>query len=395
MSNPTYSLRPSGSAPGHYRMAVANLADEVIAMGEDLRPTVEAYGYFLAETGCEERRSYEEYLIEALMIGVLWRARGHEATAKVHDEFLHQLVTERRAGRGRRRDGSNSALLLMDAPFVPGQLAPTTRDFACLLKWLLASGEYDDEFGRLEGWQEFLGTQVTPDATLRQLVAFAVRFEAVSECALGVFTAHVDRFLRHTLPLRGPREDTVQCSRRRVEYHFNMVGAEILNRAWRDDFLACQRHVVVLPGCARQRPDAECAARRSDTELRCTGCAAGCTVANATRVAAHADAEALAVLHGSDFGRFLRSPALSGGSVGIVGVACVPGLVGAGWRARAQGLPAQCVLLESSGCAHWRTTAVPTALDLGELTRILTRDEASHHESSQSRRRVEARILQG
>ena len=84
-------------------------------------------------------------------------------------------------------------------------------------------------------------------------------------------------------------------------------------------------------------------------------------------------AESLAVLHGSDFGRFLRSPALSGGNVGIVGVACVPGLVGAGWRARAQGLPAQCVLLEASGCAHWQAAAVPTTLDMEELSRILTR----------------------
>ena len=155
-----------------------------------------------------------------------------------------------------------------------------------------------------------------------------------------------------------------------------MVGAEILNRAWRKEFLACERHVVVLPGCARRRRDAECAARRSDAELRCTGCTVGCTVSAATEVATRAGADALAVLHGSDFGRFLRLPALTGGDVGIVGVACVPGLVGAGWRARAQGLPAQCVLLEAAGCAHWRPNATPTTLDLDELARILPRAEA-------------------
>jgi hypothetical protein len=211
-----------------------------------------------------------------------------------------------------------------------------------------------------------------PDAedVLGRVVAFAIEFGEASRACLGRFTERVDRFLRIELAGRGPREDSVQCSRRRLEYHFNMVGAEILNRAWRQDFLACRRHVVVLPGCARRR-QSDCAALRTDTELRCSHCTADCSVAAATEIASRHGGEAIAVLHGSDFGRFLRSPALAGGDVGIVGVACVPGLVGAGWRARAEGLPAQCVLLQSSGCGHWRKRPEPTALDLRELGRIL------------------------
>ena len=124
MSHPTYSLHPSGAAPGAYQKAVAALADEVMAMGEDLRPTIDAYGYFMAETGCEERRSYEEYLLEALMIGVLWRARGHEATvaAGMGNGLVHLLVGERRAGCGRRRDGSNQ-----QDPRQPRQVCAHTR----------------------------------------------------------------------------------------------------------------------------------------------------------------------------------------------------------------------------------------------------------------------------
>ena len=376
MDYPTYMLRPNATAPGAYQKAVAALADEVLAEGEPFRALFDAYGRFIEETGREQRRSHEEYLLEALMAGVLWRARGNEATADAPKRggFVELLAAERRTGCGRRRGGSTAALLVLDVPFTPGRSDLSSEDFTRLTEWLLASGEYDDELGRLAGWQAFFAAHPAwAGVFLRALVAFAIQFEAASERALGMFTARVDRFLRHALPLRGQREDTVQCSRRRIEYHFNMVGAEILNRAWRADFLACERHVVVLPGCARLRPDADCAARRSDTELRCTGCTAGCAVSSATEVAARVGAEAVAVLHGSDFGHFLRSPALSGGNVGIVGVACVPGLVGAGWRARAQGLPAQCVLLEASGCTHWRTTGVPTALDLGELARVLTR----------------------
>jgi hypothetical protein len=129
--------------------------------------------------------------------------------------------------------------------------------------------------------------------------------------------------------------------------------------------------VLVLPGCSRRRGDAECAAERGEIELRCSHCMTGCAVSAATDLAERAGAETFAVIHGSDFSRFLSSPRLAGGDVGIVGVACAPGLVGAGWRARAAGLPAQCVLLDSSGCAHWCDEPVPTHLDLRELSRIL------------------------
>jgi hypothetical protein len=163
-----------------------------------------------------------------------------------------------------------------------------------------------------------------------------------------------------------------------------LVGAEILNRAWREEFLSCQRHVVVLPGCARRHSAGRCQADGSHAEIRCRHCSVDCSVRVATHVAIRHGHQALAVVHGSDFSRFLSSPTPSGGDVGIVGVACVPGLVGAGWRAHAQGLPAQCVLLNASGCKHWSSPSVPTSLDLDQLDRILTRDHEHKEVSPQA-----------
>jgi hypothetical protein len=296
------------------------------------------------------------------------------AVAHAHADVLALLAGERRSGCGRRRDGSNAVLLSLDAPNLTCITEPTLDEVGHLFEWLLATGEYDDELARLRGWQAFLASSpAQAPGILRALLAFAASFDEASRAALGMFTAQVDDFLGRVLPQRGAVEDTVQCSRARVEYHFNMVGAEILNRAWRKAFLACDRHVVVLPGCARRRTGSDCLAFRSETELRCRACSTDCSVAAATHVANRNGGEALAVVHGSDFSRFLASPSLAGGDVGIVGVACVPGLVGAGWRARAHGLPAQCVLLESSGCEHWRDQPQPTTLDLVELDRILER----------------------
>jgi hypothetical protein len=370
---PTYTLRPHGSPPDPYLRAVGCLADEVIASGEPLRSALDAYGELVEATRRERRRTRDEHLLEALTLGTLWRARGHEATRLdgARRAFVDGLAAHRRAGGAKPRDGSTSLILSLDEPFEPGRLAPTLDELDRLLHWLVASCEYDDELERLDGWRSFLHGRADGAALLAEIVRFAAGFEGRGDRALGSFTRGVDPFLRDALPRRRWREDAMQCARRRTEYHLNMVGAEILNRAWRAEFLACRRHVVVMPGCMRRRDDAGCAAERDGLDLRCTGCTRGCAVDAATRVAARAGAQAVAVTHGSDFSRFLRSPALAGGDVGIVGVACVPGLLGAGWRARAAGFPAQCVLLEASGCVHWRDEPVPTAIDVGELERAL------------------------
>lgn len=375
MIAPTYTLRPAGRDGGRYLQNVARLADRVLAVGaRELGPLLAAFGDFVERTGVEPRRGEEEYLLEALTLGVLWRERGAVATSLPASvaSFAEELAMGRRQGHPRPRDGSNTLLLSLDRPFEPGHPSPALRELDSLLTWLLATGEYDDEWERLDRWGRFFAAEARwPEDALEEIVRFAWSFEGWAGNLLGPHTSGVPGFLRDRLPDRRWREDTVQCSRRRGEYHLSMVGAEILNRAWRSAFLACARHVVVLPGCMRARDDAACQARRGGADLRCTGCAAGCPLFAATRSAAAAGAEAVAVLHGSDFGAFLRSPALAGGDVGIVGVACAPGLLGAGWRARAAGLPAQCVLLDASGCGHWREAAVPTRIDVEALSRIL------------------------
>jgi uncharacterized protein len=380
MNSPTYSIGQSGSRTASYLECVGLLADWVIASGESLRAVVDAYGEFV-ELNCREmRRSSSEYLLEALVLGVLWRARGREATQcdAPRRGLVTELVRERRAGEAKRRDGSNAALVSLEQPTKRGRIDPTLNEIEQLLDWMLASGEYDDEVARLDGWRAFLATTqpATNREILRLVIALAVRFDAVAERHLGAFTTGVESFLRDELPSLPKGEDRMQCSRRRVEYHLNMVGAEILNRAWRRGFLGCRRYVVVMPGCARLRSDEDCRATRGATEIRCSHCTLGCTISKATRLAERMGSESVAVIHGTDFSRFLASDTLTGSDVGIVGVACASGLVGAGWRARAKGLAAQCVLLNASGCHHWQSVASPTSFDLAELGRILDRSDA-------------------
>lgn len=385
MTPATYSLRPEGCPPEQYYRAVGAFADALLAAGRDeLGLLLAAYEEYLRESRVERLRTRGEYLLDALTLGVLWRAHG-AAAGRVSG--ARARLMESLAAGGRRTDGllrpgvdclrkSADACLLasVDDPWEPGCPTPSLADLERLLTWLAATGEYDEEVSRLEPWGDFLRSDpLLAGWALAELVQFAIEFEHAAEAALGAYTAGVERFLRNDLADHRWREDLVQCGRRRAEYHLNMVGAELLNRAWRADFERARRKVVVLPACMRLLPDDRCRAEREeDGQLRCTGCAPRCAVAEIRALAARAGAEVIAVKHGSDFGRLVRAPALRAEGTAIVGVACVPGLVGAGWKARAAGLPAQCVLLEYSGCrAHWHPQGVPTRLHLGELARVL------------------------
>jgi hypothetical protein len=57
---------------------------------------------------------------------------------------------------------------------------------------------------------------------------------------------------------------------------------------------------------------------------------------------------------------------------GVVASACVTTLVEGGWELKRYNVPAQCVLLDYSGCRkHWHPEGVPTAFNVRELKRIL------------------------
>ncbi len=288
--------------------------------------------------------------------------------------LVTELVRERRNGSAKRRDGSQNRLLDYDAPLAFSALQPSPSDLQKLRDWLLATGEYDDEVARIEPWLSFFAspTQDQKQEPLRELIGLANTFAARAESRLGRYTERVEDFLLERLPQRQQCEDAVQCSRRRLEYHLNLFAAELLNRIWRDEFLASKERVVVLAACTRKRRDAECRAIRGATALHCTHCTRDCTVSAVTRMAERYHATAVAVVHGSDFTQFLETARSRGPGTGIIGVACAPGIMGAGLRAKSMGLPAQCVVLDASGCEHWRTQGIPSSLDLGELERLLT-----------------------
>ena len=76
------------------------------------------------------------------------------------------------------------------------------------------------------------------------------------------------------------------------------------------------------------------------------------------------------IAHASDLS--LWSPKAGMESRGVIASACVTTLVEGGWELKRYDVPAQCVLLDYSGCKkHWHCEGISTELNIRELKRII------------------------
>jgi hypothetical protein len=242
------------------------------------------------------------------------------------------------------------------------------------LGWLEAAGDFEEEVTHLTVWRDFLNSLPPEDATagLSTVIAFAAWFERRSEAVFGRYTPNVERFLAETHPDHRWREDSIFCGRQQVEYHLNMIGTEILNRAFREKFLSTTQKVVLVPPCMRFQPEDKCKATPAALGARCAGCTPGCRVHQLTKLG---EKHGFSVLMLPDDLRVY-----SGGTThlnrenaaGIVGVSCVLTNAPGGWKARRLGITAQGVLLDYCGCAwHWHKKGIPTDINIGQLLAVL------------------------
>jgi hypothetical protein len=249
---------------------------------------------------------------------------------------------------------------------------PTLEQIDHVCKWFEATGEFREEALRFIRWRVFWGTKGPEDlakifTTIRE---FRRWFESSSKEALGMYTENVDNFLQKSTQRYRWREDRISCMRTRYEYHLNMLGAELMNRAFRREFKKTQLKVVLLPGCMRGHSNDECKAKRVEEGLLCEGCPPSCQVNQIREMGKKHNFKVYVIPHASDLS--LWSPQKSKTSRVVIASACVTTLVEGGWELKRYDVPAQCVLLDYSGCKkHWHCSGISTELDIRELKRIL------------------------
>lgn len=376
----TYSLRLDEKTSDEYYKNIAVFTDEIVMLLEEkLAPVVNDYMNFLSEFKLEELRTREEYLFELLSFGIFWKIYGNTACGIKHAPFLSLSrmadVRKRRAGLKPYIDFARGILftlfLFPKTGSVDTDRIPGLKDVDRLCLFLESTGEFREQSFRFIRWRAFLDTVSDSYWTSGcKSVFHAVRiFMEKSDDALGKYTENVDRFLESSGRKYHWREDRFQCGRRREEYYLNMLGAEIMNRAFRRDYLNTDSKVLLLPGCMRKNID-ECKGDRVSEGVVCKDCDPGCNVNVLRKIGLRENYEVFIIPHSSDLSLWAPKPGKP--KRGVIAAACATSLVEGGWELKRYDVCAQCVLLDFSGCRkHWHKDGLQTELNLKKLRSLL------------------------
>jgi hypothetical protein len=242
-----------------------------------------------------------------------------------------------------------------------------------LIKWLQSTGEFKHEGLRLSNWCGYLSGFKPDRATywLRISVDIFEEFKREADLALGAYTRGVAGYVAREHDHLRWREDLLMCGKPAVEYHLNMLAAEVMNRGLRDAYNQTGHKVVLLPTCMRGAHSRECKAHVDGTDISCTGCDPECTVNRITRELRPYGIAVYMVPHTSGFSRWLARWQQSG--AGVTAVACILNILAGGLEIRERGIAAQCLPLDFPGCRkHWDPVGFPTAVNEPRLVQIAT-----------------------
>jgi hypothetical protein len=242
-----------------------------------------------------------------------------------------------------------------------------------MLSWLDATGEFKEEVARLKLWRSYVIQLSSQEAmtTLRVAGELFDDFEQDADKLLGAYTRGVGPFLERQNSIQKWREDLILRSRSAVEYHLNMVAAEVMNRGLREEFERTKKRAVFVPSCMRGKKSGACRANTEGLDMTCTGCDPECAVHRITRNLRGLGVTVYIVPHASGFSRWLKR--WENTEVGITAAACLLHILSGGYEMRSRGIAAQCVPLDFPGCRqHWDRTGFPTALNEERLVKIIS-----------------------
>lgn len=150
-----------------------------------------------------------------------------------------------------------------------------------------------------------------------------------------------------------------------------MVGAQILNKIYRQTFEKTKNKLLVLPTCMCIFSDSRCRAQKTDNGYICRLCTPQCKVNQLTQVGKSHGFGVILISHESSLSNNSDTMFLKN-DVGVIGVACVLNLISGGRMLEEKNIPAQCVLLDYCGCKkHWHQEGIPTEINVQQLLKLL------------------------
>jgi hypothetical protein len=246
-----------------------------------------------------------------------------------------------------------------------------------LILWLSATGDFKMEVKAMKKWLRFFygGLKRKSFDFLCEASAYAEWFKTYSKSQLGSYTENVVSYLQHHKKMFRGREDQFLCSRTEVEYHLNMVGAQMMNDSLKEEFLRTEKQILLLPTCMAK--SSSCKATLTGKALQCNYCTPGCNIAKTSAEMRKIGIETVLIKHATDFSKWLK-PWANQTKTGLIGTACVLNLLGGGYEMKQLGIPSQCVYLNYSGCKkHWNKNGVPTEINIDQVAKLLNKSNSA------------------
>ncbi len=253
----TYTLKPGQTNSETYYRDVREFTKEVIKESSStVTPIIYDYINYIKKYNLEELHTPEEYILELLSFGILWRQYSAKALKVKHAPFITMAkMAEWRKKHQRLKPLIDFSRGILLTAFLfpeteknpPGIPSLDQVDHVC--KWFEATGEFREQALRFIRWRAYWGTKSESELyrIFYLIEEFTKWFEEASIKSLGKYTENVEKFLETAGTKYKWREDRVSCTRSRLEYHLNMAGAELLNDAFRKDFKKGERKVVSGP----------------------------------------------------------------------------------------------------------------------------------------------------
>ena len=345
--------------------------DLLVGMKEE----ISRFQKFIQQSQLEKVRTQIEYGLELLMLGVFWMTYGKGAThlKKQQGKILCEVARARRKAKYTRPIWSKLKGELANRYLFSSTKEKETCTLEQLIMWLEATGEYDEEVMRLKQWQLYLKAEgAVKEGDLKdRVLELANCFNKKADKKFSPYIKGVESFRQQQAKVYEKREDRVFCMQPKDMYYLNMVGAQLLNEAYRQDYLKAQKHMIFLPGCMVYRGQKHCPAIFKQGGYECRGCTPQCQVNQISKLGQKYHAKTLILYHESELNQ-QKIDEKEEGKIGVIGVACVLSLLSGGFKAKRLGYAPQCVLLDYCGCKqHWYKEGRVTHLNGQRLRKIL------------------------
>jgi hypothetical protein len=135
------------------------------------------------------------------------------------------------------------------------------------------------------------------------------------------------------------------------QYHLYMLEIELGNRLYADEFRRSDVKLAFLPHCLRDLK-ADCQAARRDIDFVCKGCTESCTVNRVSKTLRLHKVKPFIWMEANLKSVFKRVRK-GGGSLGVLGIACVPELAKGMRLCHKHGVPAIGIPLDANRCSRW------------------------------------------